>query len=188
MHPPSCAARFSPTPIQRCRRARLHFRRERVRSAVQPARRAAARDRPVPDRLHRPGRLARLAGHVGEAARPAGRDRQRGLDGRQHRAAVLGRGVAEPRRRAHGRRASHRHRRVRRAAICGLEEERARRRGVIASCRFRGADRGNARLRHIGSDPDACMTSRSRGGFRPSFASLLAPFECRRAQGRPHRR
>ena len=70
-----------------------------------------------------------------EATRAAGRGRQRRLDGGQHRAAVLRRGVAKSCRRAHGRGASDRNRRVRGAAICGLAEERERS-GCVKRARY----------------------------------------------------
>ena len=52
--------------------------------------------------------------------------RQRRLDGRQPRTAVLGHGVTEPCRRTHDHGAGNRDRRIRRAAICGLAKERER--------------------------------------------------------------
>ena len=54
--------------LQRRRRSRFHVWRQRVRVTVQPARSAAARDRPVPDRLHRTRRLACLTRLRGKAA------------------------------------------------------------------------------------------------------------------------
>ena len=59
----------------------------------QSAGSAAAGDRAVPDRLYRAGRLARHAVIGAEGAGVARHRRQCGVDARQHRAAVLGRGV-----------------------------------------------------------------------------------------------
>ena len=106
---------------------RAYARRRRARALPQSAGSVAARDRAVPDRLYRAGRLARHAVIRAEGAGAARDRRQCRVDARQHRAAVLGRGVAEPARPDRYRGAGDRHRRVRRAAIYRPAQERRRR-------------------------------------------------------------
>ena len=112
--------------------AAADLRRRTAGAAAQPARAAPARNRPVPDRLCGAGRLAR---HTAIDAEGAGADRdcrQCGLDAGSIALLFSGCGQSEPARRDCGRSAGDRGRRVCRAAIYRLAQERRRGDGLSA--------------------------------------------------------